>query len=75
MPAHMLILLSLATTHFHFSDFDESLKFKGQKGIYRKRGKIHWAKLLRFSWLSGVPQKFFLEYKHLSLIVLNNKHL
>ena len=70
MPAHMFILLSLAATHFRFSDFDESLKFKGQKGIYCKPGKIHCAKLLRFSWLSGVPWKFFREYKCLSLIVL-----
>ena len=28
-----------------------------------------------FSWFSGVLRKFFCEYKRLSLIVLNNKHL
>ena len=28
-----------------------------------------------FSRLSGVPRKFFHEYKHLSLIVLNKEHL
>ena len=38
--------------------------------IYRKRGKIHWAKLLCFSWFSEL-RKFFHEYKHLSLIVLH----
>ena len=42
---------------------------------YRKWGKICWAKLSRFLWFSGVPQKFFCEYKCLSLIVLNNEHL
>ena len=42
---------------------------------YRKWGKIRWAKLSCFSWFSGVPQKFFREYKHHSLIVLNNEHL
>ena len=42
---------------------------------YHKRGKIHWAKLLYFSRFSGVPQKFFCEYKCLSLIVLNYEHL
>ena len=36
---------------------------------------IRWAKLLRFSRFSGVPQKFFHEYKCLSLIILNNEHL
>ena len=35
---------------------------------YRKRGKIHWAKLSRFSQFLGVPWKFFREYKCLSLI-------
>ena len=30
--------------------------------IYRKRGKIHWAKLSRFSRFSRVPRKFFREY-------------
>ena len=29
---------------------------------YRKRGKIRWAKLLRFSRFSRVPRKFFREY-------------
>ena len=43
--------------------------------IYRKQGKIFWAKLLRFSWFLGVTRKFFCEYKCLSLIVLNNEHL
>ena len=42
---------------------------------YRKQGKICWAKFLCFSWFSGVPQKFFHEYKHLSLIELNNEYL
>ena len=42
---------------------------------YCKWGKICWAKLSHFSWFSGVPQKFFCEFKHLSLIVLNNGHL
>ena len=28
-----------------------------------------------FHGFSGVPWKFFCEYKHLSLIVLNNEHL
>ena len=41
---------------------------------YRKRGKICWAKLSRFSRFSGVPRKFFHEYKCLSLI-LNNEYL
>ena len=44
-------------------------------GVYRKRGKIHWAKLLRYSWFSRVPRKFFREYKYLSLIILNNEYL
>ena len=47
--------------------------FCGDTKIYHKWGKIRWAKLLRFSWFSGVPQKFFHEYKCLSLIVLNNE--
>ena len=38
---------------------------------YYKLGKIHWAKLSRFS---GIPCKFFCEYKRLSLIILNNEH-
>ena len=42
---------------------------------YRKQGKICWAKLLHFSFFLGVTRKFFREYKHLSLIVLNNEHL
>ena len=42
---------------------------------YRKRGKINWAKLSRFSWFSGVPRKFFCECKCLSLIILNNEYL
>ena len=42
---------------------------------YRKRGKIHWAKTFAFLRFSGVPQKFFHEYKCLSLIILNNEHL
>ena len=25
---------------------------------YRKRGKVCWAKVLRFSWFSSIPQKF-----------------
>jgi len=29
---------------------------------YRKRGKIHWAKLLRFSRFWRGPRKFFREY-------------
>ena len=44
----------------------------------RKQGKIHWAKFSRFSRFSGVPRKFFREYKCIqffSLIVLNNEHL
>ena len=43
--------------------------------VYRKQGKIHWAKLLHFSQFSGVPRKYFHEYKRLSLIVLNNEYL
>ena len=42
---------------------------------YRQWGKIYWAKLSHFSWFSGVLRKFFHEYKHFSLIVLNNVHL
>ena len=42
---------------------------------YRKQGKIHCAKLSCFSQFSGVLQKFFREYKCLSLLVLNNEHL
>ena len=42
---------------------------------YRKQGKICWAKLSRFRQFSGVPQKFFHEYKCLSLIILNNEYL
>ena len=34
---------------------------------YRKRGKIHWAKLSCFSRFSGVSRKFYREYKWLSL--------
>ena len=41
---------------------------------YRKRGKIHQAKLLRFSRFSRVPRKFSCEYKSFSLITVNNKH-
>ena len=41
---------------------------------YHKRGKIHWAKLLHFSRFSGVPQKFYREYKCLSLTILNNEY-
>ena len=37
--------------------------------IYRKRGKIHWTKLLRFSQFSAVPQNYFHKYKCLSLIM------
>ena len=40
--------------------------------MYRKRGKIRWAKLSRFS---GVPRKFFRKYKCLSSITLNNEYL
>ena len=29
---------------------------------YRKQGKIHWAKLLRFSWFSRVPRRFFSNF-------------
>ena len=43
--------------------------------MYRKQGKIHRVKLLHFSRFSGVPWNFSCEYKHLSLIVLNNEHL
>ena len=43
--------------------------------FYRKWGKIRWAKLSHFSRFSGVSWKFFCEYKHFSLIVLNNEHL
>ena len=41
--------------------------------VYRKQGKTCWAKLLRFShfW----PPNFFHEYKDLSIILLDNKHL
>ena len=42
---------------------------------YCKRGKICWAKLLRFSRFSGVPRKFLHEYRCLSLIILNNEYL
>ena len=42
--------------------------------LYCEHGKIRWAKLLGFSRLSGVPQKFFREYKCLSLIILNNEY-
>ena len=42
---------------------------------YHKRGKICCAKLSCFSWFSGVPRKFFREYKRHSLIVLNNEPL
>ena len=41
---------------------------------YRKQGKIRWAKFSHFQF-SGVPQKFLCEYKHLSLIILNNEYL
>ena len=40
---------------------------KPAKHVYRKWGKIHWAKLSRFS---GVLRKFFRDYKCLSLIIL-----
>ena len=43
--------------------------------IYCKQGKIRWAKLLQFSRFSGVLRKFFREFKHLSLIILNNEYL
>ena len=42
--------------------------------VYRKQGKIRWAKLLRFSWFSEILQTFFCEYKCLSLIILNNEY-
>ena len=42
--------------------------------IYRKHGKSHWAKLLHSSRFSKIPWKFSHEFKHLSLIILNNKH-
>ena len=37
---------------------------------YRK-----WGKTFVFSWFSGVPRKFFREYKSHSLIILNNEYL
>ena len=43
--------------------------------LTNKSNKIRWVKLLHFSWFSGVLQKFFHEYKRLSLIVLNNEYL
>ena len=43
--------------------------------VYRKWGKICWAKILYFSRFSGVSRKFFHEYKCLSLIVVYNEHL
>ena len=42
--------------------------------LYHKSGKICWDKLSRSSWFSSVSWKFSCEYKHLSLIILNNKH-
>ena len=42
---------------------------------YCKWEKICWAKLSCFSRFSGVPRKFFREYKCLSLIILNNEYL
>ena len=42
--------------------------------VYNKRGKIRRAKLSRFSRYSGVPQKFFREYKCLCLTLLNNEY-
>ena len=47
---------------------------EGKLENYRERGKIHWAKLLCFSWFSRIPRKLFHEYKLLSLIILNNKY-
>ena len=43
--------------------------------MYRKQGTTRRAKLSCFSRFSEVPQKFFHEYKHLSLIILNNEYL
>ena len=43
--------------------------------MYCKREKIRWTKLSHFSRFSGVLQKFFCEYKRLSLSILNNEHL
>ena len=43
--------------------------------IYRKHGKISWAKLSHFSRFSGASLKFFCEYMCCSLIVLNNEYL
>ena len=30
--------------------------------VYRKRGKIRWAKHSRFSWFLSLPRKFFHEF-------------
>ena len=53
-------------------NLEHSSKFNAQYIIieaYCKQEKIYWAKLLQFSWFSRVPQKFFHEYTHLSLII------
>ena len=46
-----------------------------KNNYYCKCAKVYWAKLSCFSWFSRVPWKFSHEYKHLSLIILNIKHL
>ena len=42
-----------------------------KKAIYRKWGKIRWAKLSHFSQFSRVPQKFYREY----LFILYKLHI
>ena len=63
-----------AVTSYNYIDANP-LCISGLVTMYRNQGKIFWAKLLHFSWFLGVMQKFFREYKCLSLIVLNNEHL
>ena len=54
---------------------DNSITLQWIIKVYRKQGKICWTKLSCFSWFSGVPRKFFCEYKCLSLFILNNEYL
>ena len=79
LPQKFLQILSININHLsgnQFSAARKSFKFLFTPScMYCKQGKIRWTKLSHFSRSSGVLQKFFREYKCLSLIILNNEHL
>ena len=41
-----------------FSNMSAHVRQVFNSNMYRKRGKIRWAKLSRFLWFSGSPRKF-----------------